>query len=325
MRRPVGVYTAVRSVAATAPHGQAGALAAPIPKITGERIPIWLPAALLCAAAIALLLAPVTYAAPSPSPDLAGILAPPPAAGYVEADRGTPGVLEGPFTAQEYASAGAATHAARAEAELSREGFVVGYGREWTRRATGHWLLEAVLEFGTAAGARGWERQAQLWAQAQAGYESPLTLAGVSDYFGEHRFDSTQNYHFEGFVMAKGNDVLLVYEASPADDLGDSVATQAMRQLMMAPAYTIPPSQGTGSAAPTSLSLRTFGLRLAVATMAMVALLALAAMLWWLARARRATLPASAGGLAPDGRYHWDGTTWRAAQPAQEAGDSSGR
>jgi len=87
-------------------------------------------------------LAPMASAgAPSPSPTLGTVLAPPPSSDYVEADATSQSVMEGAFNAQEYSSKTNAARQAQVQASLERNGFVGGFGRTWVQRSTQHLSL----------------------------------------------------------------------------------------------------------------------------------------------------------------------------------------
>ncbi len=88
-------------------------------------------------AALTAALVPITTAAaPSPSPTLSTVLAPPPGSDYVEADATSQSVMEGAFNAQQYASKTNAARQSQVQASLERNGFVGGFGRTWVQRST---------------------------------------------------------------------------------------------------------------------------------------------------------------------------------------------
>src|SRR6266705_3194259 len=93
-------------------------------------------------------------ATPTPSPPLDQFLAPPPSGDYVELTAGRPGVVEGPFDADQFIALGSTTNAARVRATLQRDGFISGYGRSWLLRGGNRGVVEAVVAFTGGAGAK---------------------------------------------------------------------------------------------------------------------------------------------------------------------------
>ncbi len=106
----------------------------------------------LCAigvGAVALFQSAVALAAPNPSPALDGLLLAPPGTGFVEADKSTPGIFEGPFDAAGYADITASTSTnAQTKQALTRDGFLSGYGRTWVSKVQNHIITFEVLVSG---------------------------------------------------------------------------------------------------------------------------------------------------------------------------------
>src|ERR1700740_1680134 len=90
--------------------------------------------ATVAALVAALVVAASVAAAPNPTPHLSEILAEPPSDGYVEVSSHTPGVLEGPFDAGEYASIGASEYGTTLNTRR-QDGFVQGSGRSWAKES----------------------------------------------------------------------------------------------------------------------------------------------------------------------------------------------
>jgi hypothetical protein len=260
-------------------------------------------------------LAPMNAAgSPSPSPALSSLLAPAPGADYVEADTTTPGVMEGAFNAQEYASKTSATNPSRVQASLERNGFVSGFGRTWVQRSTQHVLIEAVIAFNGALAAKRWLAAAQYSDKGDAKYQHSISVPGISNYYGAHLagIDSFTDM----FGMVKGNDYFWVITISRQDDLGTTGATQAKLQYDLAPAYSIPPSMWPESArAPGGFNSWQLGgltgdLILIAFILSFIALLT-AVIRRGLRRPAPPTVTATAIQLSPDGNYWWDGTRWK--------------
>jgi hypothetical protein len=268
---------------------------------------------LILAAACAIALQPLGAFAslPVPNPALSGILAPPPSKDYVESDRNVPGLLEGPFDAKTFVASTGSTKADAMQKTLERYGFVDGYGRTWFQKGTQHVLVEYVMAFANNDGAKKWLRAAQAADKSDPGYQRPISLTGIDNYYGAHFFYSKSQSYGDGFAFVKGNDFFTLVFVSPKDDLGNAAADQTKRQFDLAPDYTIPPSQ---SASTDSLAYNVG--RLIVPVIFLVLLLGL--ILFVVAMVRRSQRrPAIAGGavqLSADGRYWWDGQAWRDAE-----------
>lgn len=277
--------------------------------------------AILCALALTAVGSLSAFATPTLSPALEGLLAPPPSSDYIEATPGGAGLLEGPFTSRDWSLlAASGTEATRTQRTLDRDGFVAGYGRTWVQRGTRHVLIEGVFAFNGGRGAKSYFSQSQLADKALPSYKGPLTVEGIPIYYGEQLFDAAQGLYTHAFAVVKGNDLFLTAVASLMDDLGTSGATQAKKQYDLAPEYTIPPAlwpqEGTAPA-------NDFG-RLAGDIVIGVLLLGSAGLVVALVlRSRRhpsspsmamaGDVQALAVTLSPDGKYWWDGQTWKDA------------
>ncbi|MFI5283178.1 MAG: hypothetical protein ACHQ0J_08615, partial [Candidatus Dormibacterales bacterium] len=268
---------------------------------------------------------------PTPSPSLptvlSTILAPTPGSGWVEAQTNAPGVFEGPFTAKQYVGLSSSADAAAAQSTLEHDGFVAGYGRTWVLSSSQHALVEAVIAFSGGAGAKSWLAASELADKADPTYKGPLTLTGVSNYYGVKLFNPTTKIYVAAFAFVKGNDFFIVGTASTVGDKGAAATTQANAQYKAAPENTIPVSKWPESAS--QAPARGIGSLLGdlVILVLVVGVLLLVAGL--VLRARRsssaqrrpqqapsAALPGESVGivqLSPDGNFWWDGQAWKNA------------
>ena len=236
--------------------------------------------------------------APSPTPDVAGVLAPPPTSSYV-ADTESTGSPLGPFDAAEYAGYLHPDDPRATEADLTGDGFVAAYGAGWTEQATGRGLVELVIAFSGGNGARKWLASAQAGAQSSEYFRRSITVAGIGPYYGVHYVNPDAPAYADVVSFVKGNDFFTVGFVSTDDDLGEAAPAQARKQFDSAPADSIPPAQW-----PENLHLLAGGIDLLkVAVLAAVAVVVvgfgIALVLFVLVRrgARRAA----------DGKLSWDG------------------
>jgi hypothetical protein len=280
---------------------------------------------LLCAAAIAAIaLSPITAAAaatPSPSPSLDSILAKPPGSDYAELTTGT---LHGEFTAHDWAASATGVSASETEATLKKDGFVDGYGKTWASSSTRKALVEAVMAFSGAQGAKKALTALEASDKADSHYTHADSITGINPYYGGHFVDSNNSTVEDLFVFAKGNDVFFVILASTKDDALTLATSQAKTQFESAPDSTIPSSQWPENAVSGSGAYQVgyaVGRIFSIAFIVGVVLLVVGLIL---RRRRRAAVPgygaaapATAVQLSPDGNYWWDGQAWRDA--SQEA------
>jgi hypothetical protein len=270
---------------------------------------------LINAAAISLLaLAPLTASAtPSPSPGLETVLAAPPS-GYAEL---TSSPFHGLFTAHDYAQALGSADADQIEKTLNHDGFVSGFGKTWVHQEAEHAMIEAVLAFTGAKGAKAWLVQAEAGDKKDPSYAHADSISGISPYYGVH-FKSADTSGGEGdaFSFVKGNDVFLVDVVSTKDDVLDVATTQTQAQYNSAPNQTIPSSQWPENASSGGRSIAYWVGFLTIPVL--IAVLALAGFLIVRSR-RRPAMAAAVGGaggmvqMSNDGHYWWDGQTWRDA------------
>jgi hypothetical protein len=269
---------------------------------------------LIYAAAISLLaLTPLTASAtPSPSPGLETVLAAPPS-GYAEL---TSSPFHGLFTAHDYAQALGSADADQIEKTLNHDGFVSGFGKTWVHQVSGHALVEAVLAFTGAKGAKTWLTQAEAGDKKDPAYAHADSISGISPYYGVHFKSADSTGEGDAFSFVKGNDVFLVDAVSTKDDVLDLATSQTQAQYNSAPNQTIPSSQWPENASAGGRSIAYWVGYITIPLL--IAVLALLGFLIVRSRRRPATTAAvgGAGGMVQmsnDGHYWWDGQTWRDA------------
>jgi hypothetical protein len=261
----------------------------------------------------------IAIAAPTPSPALSGVLAPPPSADYIEADATVPGLMEGAFDAKKYVATGNPANPTLVQRTLERDGFVDGFARTWIQRASRHGLLEIVMAFNGADGAKSWLRSSELADKAEPSYQHSLSITGIDAYYGARFHYAASNSLADAYVFVKGNDYFIVLAASAIDDLGTKAATQTKLQYDSAPPYTIPPSAWIHS---TAITVRNFsfnaGLTLGAVLIGVLILAALLLVVGLILRSQRRSrsvyaVPPPALLMSTDGRFWWDGSNWRSA------------
>jgi hypothetical protein len=177
-------------------------------------------------------------AAPSPSPNLSGLLVAPPS-GYTQV---TTAAFHGRFDATTYASQ-YQTKTLEAGFNLIQDGFVDGYGMTWVQRSTGHILLEFVIAFRGGKGAKSWLAYEEASDKGTAEYKHPDTLSGIGTYYGVHLAFTSSHSYADAFSFVKGNDMFGVGFVSPRDDVQKLAAAQTRSQYGSAPDQTIPKAQ----------------------------------------------------------------------------------
>jgi hypothetical protein len=271
----------------------------------------------------------IALAVPSPSPALSGVLASPPTADYTEASSSVPGSFEGAFDPKTFVTNTGAKNGDAVQTTLQRDGFVDGYWRTWVQKTTRHVLVEIVIAFTGRDGADKWLRSSELADKSDSNYQHSLSIAGIDAYYGAHFMYASNQTYGDAFAFVKGNDFFVVIAVSPKDDLGSTAANQTMAQYTAAPDATIPQSQWPQSSSSTAVyNFGSFlGGAIVLALLAGVVLLVVGLV----RRSRRQTsfagaVPAAGVQMSPDGRYWWDGQSWRDAQvevppTAQRSGD----
>jgi hypothetical protein len=196
------------------------------------------------AAAIAAAFGPVSVsAAPSPSPALGTLLAPPPT-GYVATSNGP---FHGQFDATAYASL-YQSKTLEAGITLIHDGFVDGYGMSWIQRSTGRALLEFVIAFDGGRGAKSWLGYEETSDKKDPGYKRADSVAGIDSYYGAHLILSSPAGVVDAFSFVKGNDMFGVGFVSGKDDVLKLATSQTTRQYNAAPAETIPKAKWSENA-----------------------------------------------------------------------------
>ena len=273
------------------------------------------------AAVTAVSLAPVAAVTPSPSPSLGTLLAAPPASNYV-VDTQAFMRVEGAFDVAEYVNFLAPSNPSDMETTLKHDGFVSGFGRSWAQQGTTHLLLEIVVAFRGATGAKSWLAASEGADSSNQYFKGAIVVSGVDPSYGGHFADPATPAYADIIAFVKGNDYFLVGILSGSDDLGDSASNQTRKQYEFAPPSTIPPAQWPENASTTKTQDRFAyllgGLTADVLILALLAGIVLL-VVGLIRRATRrpvvATYAALPGGvqLSPDGYYWWDGQAWRDA------------
>ena len=262
----------------------------------------------------------IALAVASPSPVLNGVLASPPTADFIEASSSVPGSFEGAFDPKTFVTNTGAKNADAVQTTLQRDGFVDGYWRTWVQKTTRHVLVEIVIAFSGRDGADKWLRSSELADKSDANYQHSLSIAGIDAYYGAHFMYASNQSYGDAFAFVKGNDFFVVIAVSPKDDLGSLAANQTTAQYGAAPDATIPQSQWPQSSSATVAY--NFGSFLGV-VIVLILLAGVVLLVVGLARrSRRRTgfvgaLPGAISGsgvqMSPDGRFWWDGQSWRDA------------
>lgn len=268
-------------------------------------------AGIVAAAAAIVLAAPVALASPTPSPSLDSILIAPAGSDLTESAQG----MNGPLSAERWARDDTRT------LDLLRlDHYVAGYERTFSNSNSDRFFVEVVGAFGGAQDAKRFLAYDES-SPSDDFYDRPLLADNVDSFIGAHYADTAKSDYWDTAVFVKGNDLFDVYAFSKKDDLGDLVTTQAQRLFDAAPRYTIPPSQWPENAASSPLSSFTFSgavipFAIGAGSVVVVGLLlvALVMLLRGLGRGSRAA--ESSPQISPDGRYWWDGQSWRDAEQA---------
>jgi hypothetical protein len=279
---------------------------------------------LLCVIAVGaiwLMQPAAVLAASSPSPTLDGILLTPPGAGFVEANKGTPGIFEGAFDADGYTQITSSANAAQAKLTLAHDGFVAGYGRTFVSKATQKIYVEAVMAFGGAKGAKTWLSQSELADKAEPTYQHPITIDGIASYYGARLVDKASPIYADAYVFVKGNDTFLISTVSTKDDLATTAATQTKLQYNSAPEYTIPPAEWPESKV-SNVANSAAQVVAAIVIGILIIGLVIAAIFILRSRRRGSLMAVAAGYAVPvaavqmseDRHSWWDGAAWRDAE-----------
>lgn len=180
----------------------------------------------------------------SPAETLRDTLVDPVASGYVEAQSGTPGVFEGPFTASQYGDYAALTDPSVRQGvidALQRNGFVAGYAREWNLRNTQDYLAEIVLHFKTIAGANAAATSSQARYTTLNGFRDFVDTKRIAGSFGV-RIDGAGGFNWTIVVFAKGHNTYAVAGGSPDDYQTPISLAQAESEYAFAPTENSQPA-----------------------------------------------------------------------------------
>jgi hypothetical protein len=251
--------------------------------------------ALLAATACAGLLViepPAATASDKPSPSvLRAALADPFTKDFVEADPGTPNVLEGPFDVQGYANYFQMDPKTRDQLieSLNKEGFLAGYARTWYKPGSQIWMGEGILAFQTGQGATSAMMASKLRYAASPTFKSYVDSSGIPQSIGVTVHDA-DGFNWTVFLFAKGNDVISILAGSDSDYMGDTALTQAKIEYDLAPASTAGsnPTAGTpGNALAKGVAIGTAVVALLVPLLATLSGVAGLVILIWSIRRRR--------------------------------------
>lgn len=285
-------------------------------------------------AAAALAMLPITaVATPSPSPSLSTLLAQPPS-GFSEVPNSP---FNGSFTAHDYAQASSTTKADQIEKTLKEFGFVDGFGKTWIHDADSHALIEAVMAFSGAKGAKDWMTAAQKDDKTDPTYAHDDSIDGIGSYYGGHFKYSSSSTEGDVFSFVKGNDLFIVGFVSTKDDVLALAQSQTKSQYNSAPNQTIPSSQWPENQNRSGAFQAGY---IVGGLIPIFVILGIVVAVFGVMRNRRrgSMTPAMAGAagtagvagvqMSGDGRYWWDGQSWRdtaaeAPPSAQRSADGS--
>ena len=250
--------------------------------------------------------------------DLRYVLAYPPTGEYIEAPP-APDILDGPFTAQQYADYVSAIgeDGSHLATYLRVYGFVRGYARTWVERGTHRVLIERVFEHSSGTGAGALFNAVNRSTSAAKQYQGAIDTAPIPDSFGAKLDEGSGATLFHDYVgvLLKGNDVYEALMGSDTDDLTSALQLQVHALFETAPPETIPKSQWTNplTAAVTN-SFRVPSSFIVVGFVVLALVLGAVLLILLLALRRpKAGLAPMIPNMSPDGAYWWDGQRWREA------------
>lgn len=305
---------------------------------------------LYAAVAVLAALIPATAmaASPSPTPSLDQVLQPAPS-GFTEL---TTSPLAGHFTAHDYAQNSGVSNPNDVENTLNHDGFVDGYGKTWVQQSASHALVELVIAFTGGKGAQDWLTSAEAGDKSDPTFKHTDSIDGIDHYYGVHFVSTSANTVADAYVFVKGNDVFAIGAESKQDDVLTLAKSQTTSQFNSAPNETIPSSQW-----PENKTSAAGGFSAVFYVIAAVVVIVIIVLVAVLRSRRRGPAMATAGStyappmmsgggysggtgapavgappagvqMSDDGRYWWDGQTWkdseREAPPsAQRSSDGS--
>lgn len=231
----------------------------------------------------ALVLTPMTaLAAATPSPEtMRAALADPVERGFIEADIGAAGTLEGPFDAEAYAKynelSGLDEQTGRSMVQsLQRNGFVGGYGRVWYQpRGAFEYLGELVMVFTSSSGAASIASASKIRYQQDHGFQSL-----VEPHLNKGSFAVTETsggYNWTAVIFQKGSSLFALVRGSDVKNRTDEALAQARRAYAVAPFSLggwVAPDERAGVAQSFRL-LAVVGLMLLLAVATLVAVIVL--------------------------------------------------
>ena len=262
---------------------------------------------ILCAPICAIALLPITASAeyrPSPSLDHV-LLSPPP--GYTE--QSLVDFPHGHFTIHEYAVT-YRPKIAEVETILQQDGFVDGFSTAWLQPVTRHAMIEWVIAFSGARGARSFLSYLTTVSKEDPAYRHAISITGIDPYWGEHDVYPSGGVA-DAFYFVKGNDLFVIGFLSTKDDVLDLTTSYARNLYDAAPASTILPADwpengGTGNTREPAFAVGGF-IVFALVLALLAGLIGLTAVL---IRRWQQQKPASVR-LTSDRRYWWDGQFWK--------------
>jgi hypothetical protein len=169
--------------------------------------------------------------------------------GFVEVDLGTRNAVEGYFDAAGFANATGTDAAARQSIsdELTSEGFVTGYGRQWYQPKKSDWLYEVVMVFRDRTSASA----AASWNKVEYARSSSFD-AFVDVHLNSNAYaltETIQDFQWTVVVFTRSNDMFVIARGSNADYMTDRGLAQAQRAYSQAPNGTALPQQSPPTAA----------------------------------------------------------------------------
>lgn len=245
----------------------------------------------------------------SPSPSLDSILAPPPATYTTQVNSHT----QGNFTAADYAQTWG-TDSARAESELSRDGFVSGFGLEKADPTSARIVIEYVMAFTGQSGALRFLGTVNVEQVASSAYVHADTATALgSYYYGWHLVSTSPALVLDAFEFVKGNDIFVAAFASARDDVLALAVAQAEKQYTAAPPATIPPGDWPENQAVNSGGgvFGDIGPATVIGIAVILLLFGAGVFVWMRKNELKPVIPAAPKQeMTADGQFWWNGTYW---------------